>query len=489
MNSFVKIVVRVMPIHKGEILKFALTATMMMVVVYMYSVLRNAKDALVIPFLGAELISTLKLYGVLPSSILFMLVYTKLVDVFKKVSLYHGINLFFASFFAVFALFLYPNSDNLLIDLSGYIVKFPYLKYLFVMISHWHYSLFYILSELVGSVMLSLLFWQLANQITTLEESKRFYPLFGLIGQIGLILAGEVMIFATRGTIDWQASLNHITFSLCIASAIFSGCFWYISNKIVDKDIINGVVKISGKPTKKKGPKMTFFGSLAYVASSKYIGLIALLVLCYGISINLVEGVWKSILSGAYPTSTSYAEFNGYLQRYTGIATAIAMISGSYLLRVLSWRVAAILTPIMILITGALFFMFIVFKSELSLVIAATGIAAVTIAVFAGAAQNILSKSIKYAFFDPTKEMAYIPLDEDLKAKGKAAADVIGGRLGKSGGAMIQFAMLSIIQGATLVSIAPSMFVIFVVVMCVWLFAVSTLSKEFAAKVAEDNKQ
>lgn len=139
-------------------------------------------------------------------------------------------------------------------------------------------------------------------------------------------------------------------------------------------------------------------------------------------------------------------------------------------------------TPIIIIATGIPFFAFVIFKEESSRLLGLSGPTILFVAVIFGAVQNVLSKATKYAFFDPTKEMAYIPLDEELKAKGKAAADVIGGRLGKSGGAIIQWAMLSFIAGSTLTSLAPTLSIIFIVIMVIWFYAVIALYKEYKSK-------
>lgn len=92
----------------------------------------------------------------------------------------------------------------------------------------------------------------------------------------------------------------------------------------------------------------------------------------------------------------------------------------------------------MIGVTGLAFFALTIFGGFFAPLTAMLGLSPLMMAVFVGAAQNILSKSSKYSLFDPCKEMAYIPLDRESKTKGKAAIDVIGNPLGKSGGALIQ---------------------------------------------------
>ena len=97
------------------------------------------------------------------------------------------------------------------------------------------------------------------------------------------------------------------------------------------------------------------------------------------------------------------------------------------------WGVAALITPVTLLLTGAVFFSLNLFPAFFAPITAKIGTTPLMLAVMVGAAQNILSKGAKYSLFDPCKEMAYIPLDQESKTKGKAAVDVIGNPLGKSG--------------------------------------------------------
>ena len=103
----------------------------------------------------------------------------------------------------------------------------------------------------------------------------------------------------------------------------------------------------------------------------------------------------------------------------------------------------------------------------------------IMLAIIMGAIQNVLSKSSKYTLFDSTKEMSYVPLDEELKTKGKAAADMIGVKLGKSSSAFLQAMIFVVFPASTYTSISPFLMCVFVVICVIWVWAVIELNKEY----------
>jgi len=109
----------------------------------------------------------------------------------------------------------------------------------------------------------------------------------------------------------------------------------------------------------------------------------------------------------------------------------------------------------------------------------------VVFASWFGGVGVLLSKSAKYSFFDPSKEMSFIPLEDDLRVSGKAAADGVGARLGKSAGGLIQIGLFTIFPASTQHSIAPFLGLIVVVLTGVWLVSVFRLNVLYQAKTQE----
>ena len=123
--------------------------------------------------------------------------------------------------------------------------------------------------------------------------------------------------------------------------------------------------------------------------------------------------------------------------------------------------------------------------------LAMLGLTPLMAAVLVGAAQNVFSKSSKYALFDPCKEMAYIPLDSETKVKGKAAIDVVCNPMGKSGGALIQQFM--IIGFGSLAASTPYLGVILLLFIVMWINAAKSLDGQFSAltkqKIADEAEE
>jgi AAA family ATP:ADP antiporter len=477
------------PIHSFEVKKFLPMGLMMFFILFNYTVLRDTKDALVVtaPGSAAEALPFIKLYGTTPMAILFMLIYASLANRLSRQALFYAALLPFLVFFAAFAFIIHPNISSLHMSeetIKAYQLEYLRIQWLIPAIGNWSYSLFYIFSELWGSVVISLLFWQFANEITKVSEAKRFYGMFGLIGNFGLILSGYTVTYFSEVTRNlpplerWGVSLNYLMSFVIISGLIVVFIYaWMNKNILTDKRYYDPTHGQGGK--KKDKPRLSLLESARYLINSPYLGLIAVIVLAYGVSINLVEVVWKGQVKIRFPNVNDYSAFMGRFSIATGVITIILMMIGNNILRRFTWLTAAMLTPLMILITSLIFFGIIMYTNMHDSFTVIMGTTAVMIAVMSGFIQNVLTKATKYSLFDPTKEMAYIPLDQELKVRGKAAVDVIGGRAGKSGGALIASNLTILFAGATLASLVHIIAVIVVGVVLLWIFAVKSLSKRF----------
>jgi ATP:ADP antiporter, AAA family len=478
------------PVHGFELKKFLPMGIMMMCILFNYTILRDTKDTLMVnaPGGGAECLSFLKLYGVTPAAIIFMIIFMKLANVLSRERLFYAIITPFLLFFGIFAFAIYPNKEALHMSMDAIQASqasLPNLHWLIPVVGNWSFSIFYILSELWGSVVLSMLFWQFANEITKVTEAKRFYGLFGMIGNVGLLLSGPIIILTAKYAkslpkdIDsFGVNLKLLMSCVMVSGAIAIVTYWWMNrNVLTDPNLYQ-----PGQGKKKEKSKLSVVESFKYILKNPYLGLIAVLVLSYGIAINLVEGVWKGQIKIAFPDMNDYNMFMGQFSTWTGFITILLMVVGNNILRKLSWTKAAILTPIMVLLTSSIFF-FVVWNGTKSTPFAPLmGTTVVLVAVIVGQIQNVLSKGTKYSLFDSTKQMAYIPLDQEAKVKGQGAVEVIGGRAGKSGGAFIQSTLLAVIGGS--VSLASLTFILgpLVIIICgVWAFSVLGLGRKFAA--------
>jgi len=340
-------------------------------------------------------------------------------------------------------------------------------------VSHWTSALFYIVSEIYSSVSVGLLFWQFANDVVPVDQAKRFYPLFSQMSGLAPVLAGQYVVrFASKAT-DFSSSMHRLTAAVSFAGIMI--CFFYnASVKYIAKNegVQLSASAVDGDGKKKKKPKMSMMESIKFLASSQYLRLIAALVLGYGLSINFTEVMWKSLVKKQYPNPLDYQRFMGNFSSAVGLSTCIVILFGVHVIRILGWRIGAIATPAIMAILAAPFFSCILLGLDSP--------TRLHIAVILGTIQSLLSKTSKYALFDPTTQMAYIPLDPDSKVKGKAAIDVLGSRIGKSGGSLIQ--QVLVFAFGNIISAAPVVAVIFYSVLFAWISAANKLSSLFVAQ-------
>ncbi|CAM9442825.1 unnamed protein product [Pylaiella littoralis] len=486
---------RVFAIERHELRKFLFMSVMMFAIIYVFTMTRDTKDALVVTNCGAEAIAFLKVYAVLPAAAAFMIGYNWLSNHVGSRALFHLTITPFFIFYAVFAFVMYPMR-GVLHHAAGAMGKDEHvLSHMINIGRFWMFSLYYVVSELWGSAGVPLLFWTCANEVTPISQAKRFYPLFAILGNLGPIASGQTMAYVSRNRpagMDAEAAFER---TLKILSSLILGAggsimvlyeiIMAISKKEADAhEALKSPSERRRKQRKlakeKAKQKMGLLDSFRFLSKSKYLGFVGLIVLSYGLSMEFTEIVWKAIVKLAYPDKSDYMAFMGQYSTIVGITTTFMLLVGKEVIKIFGWEAGALATPVVMAVLAVPFFGYIIFgdiqQSKKTLMMA----------VWVGMVQNVLSKATKYALFDPTKEMAYIPLDKESKVKGKAAIDVLGARLGKSGGALAQQGL--VVACGSILTGAPVLATLFALVSAMWITSVVNLAKLFKVRQAEAEK-
>lgn len=316
--------------------------------------------------------------------------------------------------------------------------------------------------------------------------------MFGLGANVSLIVSGQYVKYVSQlrttlgpGVDPWGVSLRYLMGAVLGSGSLMLAVYYQLQRNV--GELKSGISKGVAMAPKKKKVKMSMKESAKFLMNSKYIRDLAMLVISYGMCINIVEVTWKSKLKAAFANPNEYSMFMGHFSSATGAATLIMMLLGRTIFQKFGWRTAALVTPAMVGVTGLGFFALTIFGGALAPLAKTLGTTPIMLAVLVGAAQNILSKSSKYSLFDPCKEMAYIPLDQESKTKGKAAVDVIGNPLGKSGGSMIQQVLIFAV--GSLAAATPYLAVILGGLVFTWFKAANSLATQFEDAMRVDETQ
>ncbi len=488
----------VWPIHREESKKVVSMLLLMALLCICYSILRNLKDTVILTAnaSGAEVITFIKVWGILPGAILFTWIYSKLRSRFNREQVFYIIIGGFVTYFLFFTFVLFPSSETLHFNALGNTLRSALpegFSGLIAMICNWTYTLFYIISEMWSVLVLTVLFWGFANDITPLSEAKRSYGLLNIGSNIAPILGGllanlfiQKMLAVPKDqvtAIELHQSLISLTLMISIFAMTAMGVLYWINRKVLpyEKDAKDSHADSVKKSNKKR---LSLRDCIRYISKSKYLASLAFIVLGYNIAINFTDILWKNQIKQHFADPNEMLTHMNHVTIGIGCFATMGGVLFSTLVRRFGWTFVAILTPTLMVTMAVGFFGFLFFGDALTgFTMSLFGTTPFIMTVYIGSLQNCLSKAGKYSVFDASKELAFLALDSESRLRGKAAIDGLGSGLGKSGASVTYQAMI-LGMGSITIS-TPYIAAILILVFAAWFTSVRYISKEFKTKSQE----
>lgn len=496
-------------VAKCERPMFFRMATMFFIIAYVYSIMRNAKDAFVLDkqeqasmtFLK-NAITFISIFSVMLLQYLFTK--TRISNILMTMTIIYGI------YFIVFAWILNPlheiiePSKFLSIDAFGEgKLEYRKLKILYALsliFNFWVTSLFYIASELWGNIVLSLLFLSFSNDVLTFKQSLRFIPLFFIASNIGLFLSGITMLALGKVIDHAPYIINQYalpTVFTFIGIITFSCA--YIHYKL-EKDILSKpIFVVEGVQTKRTKAKVGMIEGLKHCFQSKLLMQMCFIVLSYNITVNIIDSLFKKAMkvkSIADNRATDSFTMISEAQNQMITASCVIVIlctPFSRLVQSIGWLFAGGVSPLFASITSLIVLSLAIYNTSVEKTITFN----LFQTIFSGFSNNYLTiefhvgrfssagfKVMKYAFFDVAKEALSMRINKDKRATYKAVYDGVVGKLGKGMNSLISLGLFTLFNTDDVRAVSFCLLIISITFLLMWFNGVIYLSKKYEESVA-----
>ncbi|MBA3953720.1 hypothetical protein H0X48_00165 [Candidatus Dependentiae bacterium] len=406
-------------LQSDEIKKFKLLSYTLFLIIGTYWLLRLLKNTLFLKVAFPESLGWLAHQGRLfqptakfwsPFVVLgLVLVYSKLIDIFKKHQLFYIICSFYALIFSSLAAILFFKEwygveavGRTLLATTGWVSYFAI--------------------ESFGSLVVAL-FWSFTNSITTSDSAKRGFPLIVAIAQLGAVAGSAVLVFS-----DSIGSLWPILALASVLVAAVIPMIRYFMATIPAHELKGNVVALKTEK-KKEGFFEGFFSGFTLLVSRPYLLGVLVISTFYEAISQIVEYQMQAqaTLSPLYVSDVAFTRFQGiYGVSINILSFVVALLGTSYVIKRFGLRRSLVIYPLAValLILGFVIY----FKLALP---SATQLLWITFGMM------VLIKGLGYAVNNPIKEMLYIPTSKDAKFKSKGWIDTFGSRFAKAGGAQV----------------------------------------------------
>lgn len=471
---------------------------------FTYTFLRNFKDRIIFSVLdNVESKNWLKLFTFLATQFLvtvaqnissksnFNTAFTKLTMLFGSLLLLNTLCMTFSYYIQLDELY----TDFLFVSNSLSIRGLRFLYPFFLILNQWTYSFFYILAEVIGSMMVSFCFMTYVNSNTTENQNRRFVKILYIFSNITSFIAAE---FYSRWNVAFKKRSKedadfYYTIFPCIAVAIY--VFVLGIKTLLEKELQKNAVASSTSTTKKAGSKkkkIGFSDSIYLMFNSNLLLCMSALSLFYNISSNLLETAGSSGMkaSASYLGhdrsfySTGYKSLDGKVTSFGTciiIASPMSFLIDKYGIETFAYVPLAVVAAA-VFIQGAFAiinypatgnecmwpfskFVFEKFYPEVESWVS-TGV-------------QISIKISKYAFFDIVKEALSMKIDPSIRPLFKGVFDGSMAKFGKCAGSIYGIIMAIFIDCFDNRYYFPITGAIMLGFCICWHFAIRYLSKSY----------